>query len=141
MTDKQVEKLILREIKKRGATWQDMVGGRCVSHEINHQRIVRDNVFVSELWSARLLELVSDGDYDPMAEYHPIRISIQDLMQFWWNRCVCHEYMIDEILEDIFVYFKDKMTPEKKEEPRPHYDLDFSKVKVACLATPTKCRR
>ena len=86
-----------------------------------------------------MIELVSDGDYDPGAAYHPIRVSIQDLMQFWWNRCVCQECMIEEILEDMFVYFKDRMTPQEKEEPEPRYDVNFSEMKAACSGTPTQC--
>ena len=139
MTDEEVEELILGEIERRGATWLDMVGGKCIAYHVDHRRIVRNNVFVSQSWSDRLIELVSDGDYDPMAEYHPIRTSIQDLIQFWWNHCVCHEHMIDEILEDIFVYFKDRLGPEEEEEPEPHYDVDFSELQEACFATPTEC--
>ena len=36
--------------------------------------------------------------------------------------------MMDEIFEDIFVYFKDKLLPEKDLEPAVSYDVDFCKV-------------
>ena len=94
MTDDEIEKLILGKIKRWGITWQDMVGGKSIAYHVDHRRIVRNNEFVSESWSDRLIELVSDGNYDPNAEYHPIRVSTQDLMQFWWNHYVCHKHML-----------------------------------------------
>ena len=128
MTDDQIEALILDEIKKRGITWLYMIGGKAVSYVADHQRVCRNNLFKAEIWSDRLMELLYDGDYDPFAESHVIRVSIQDLMRFWWNNCISQEDMIDEILEDVFVYFKDKLCPVEAPEPAIVYDLDFSKV-------------
>jgi hypothetical protein len=55
-------------------------------------------------------------------------VSIQDLIRFWWNNIICQEDMLDEILEDIFVYFKEKICPIKELEPDVGYDVDFYKV-------------
>ncbi len=46
---------------------------------------------------------------------------------------------MDEILEDIFVYFKDRMSPIKVKAPAPEYEMDPSKIsiapkKMACLS-------
>ena len=128
MTDDQIEALILNKIKKHGITWLDMIGGRSISFEANHKRVVRCNKFKAESWSDRLIELICEGDYDPFAECHILRVSIQDLIRFWWNNIICQEDMLDEILEDIFIYFKDKLLPKKELEPVVGYDVDFYKV-------------
>ena len=128
MTDDQIESLILNEIKKRGITWLDMVGGRSISFEGHRDKVVRCNIFKAESWPDRLIELVCEGDYDPFAESHVLKVSIQDLIRFWWNNIISQEDMLDEILEDIFVYFKDKLSPKKDLEPAVGYDVDFYKV-------------
>ena len=128
MTDEQIEALIFDEIKKRGITWLDMIGGNSISYDLDHKRMFRNNIFKAKSWSDRLTELICEGVYDPSAEAHVIRVSIQDLMRFWWNNLICQEDMLDEILEDIFVYFKDKLCPEKDSEPTIGYDLDFYQV-------------
>jgi len=128
MTDDQIEALILNEIKKHGITWQDMIGSRSISYEANHNRVVRCNIFKAESWSDRLIELICEGDYDPFAECYVLQVSIQDLIRFWWNNIICQEDMLDEILEDIFIYFKDKLLPKKELEPSLGYDVDFYKV-------------
>ena len=136
MTDDQIESLILNEIKKHGITWLDMIGGRSISYEANHKRVVRCNRFKAESWSDRLIELICEGDYDPFAECHVLRVSIQDLIRFWWNNIICQEDMLDEMLEDIFVYFKDKLCPKKELEPAVGYDVDFYKV-ISKQSKPT----
>ena len=75
-----------------------------------------------------MIELICEGDYDPFAEYHVLRVSIQDLIRFWWNNIICKEDMLDEILEDIFVHFKEKLYPIKDLKPTVGYDVDFYKV-------------
>ena len=49
-------------------------------------------------------------------------------IRFWWNNIICQEDVMDDILEDIFVYFKDQLLPKKDPEPAVTYNLDFSKV-------------
>jgi len=128
MTDKEIEGLILFQIRKRGITWLDMFGGPCVSYEADHERVCRNNVFKSGHWSERLIELLCDGHYNPHGKDHVMQVSIQDLMRFWWNVCIDQEDMLDDIFEDIFTYFKDKLKPQEKEEPTPEHDIDFDKV-------------
>ncbi len=128
MTDDQIEALIINEIKKHGITWLDMVGGQAISYEADHQRVCRNNIFKARSWSDRLIEIICEGDYDPFADSHVIRVSNQDLMRFWWNKIICQEDVMDEILEDIFVYFKDQLLPKKDPEPAVTYNLDFSQV-------------
>jgi hypothetical protein len=128
MTDDQIEALIFDEIKKHGITWKDMIGGRSISYEHNNKRVFRINIFKAEAWPDRLMELICEGDYDPFAESHILKVSIQDLMRFWWNNIICQEDMLEDILEDIFVYFKDKLLPKKDSEPAVNYDVDFSQV-------------
>ena len=55
-------------------------------------------------------------------------MSIQDLIRFWWNNIICQNDILDEILEDIFVHFKEKLLPNKELEPTIGYDVDFYKV-------------
>ena len=128
MKDRQIERMILKEIKNRGITWTDMVGGRSISYEVGHERVVRSNMFKADCWPDRLIELIGVGEYNPHAEQHDLRVSIQDLMQFWWNNCISREYMLENILEDIYVHFKDRLLPEEEVEPGPDYDVDFSEV-------------
>jgi len=130
MNDTEIEKIILGKLKKRGIIWLDMVGGQCLSYEENHQRICRDNIFMSTSWLVRMIELLSDGRFNPNAKQHTIIIPFQDLFRFWWNNCICQEDIVDEIFEDIYVYFKDKMRPLEKEKPEEpiHYDLEFSEI-------------
>ena len=131
MNDQQIEDLIFEVIKRREITWLDMVSGRCISYEADHKRIFRDNRFKAESWSDRLIELLCNEDYDPLSECHIIRIPFCDLFQFWWNQCTCQQDMMDDILEDIFIYFKDRLQPIKEETPAPDCEIDFSKLSVS----------
>ena len=131
MNDQQIEDLILDVIKRREITWLDMVSGRCISYEADHKRIFRNNRFITESWSDRIIEVLCDEDYDPLSECHIIRIPFCDLFQFWWNQCICQEDMMDEILEDIYIYFKDRLQPIKEETAAPDNEIDFSKLSIS----------
>ena len=113
MTDDRIKVLIFAEIEKRGITWKDMVGGRSISFDMGHEKVFRINVFKSEKWSNRLIELICEGAYDPDADTHVWRVGIEDLMRFWWNHCIDQADMLDGILEDVFVYFKGKLLPKR----------------------------
>ena len=128
MTDDQIEALILKEIKKRKITWSDMVYGRSISYEKGPERLFRINRFKAESWSDRMIELICDGDYNPFDKHIVIRVPVQDLIRFWWNRIICQDDMMDEILEDIFIYFKDRLNPKPDKKPEPGYDVDFSQL-------------
>ena len=124
--------MILEEIKKRDITWLDMIGGKSISYEKDHERVVRCNRFVAESWSERLIELLCNEPYDPLSECHIIRIPFCDLFQFWWSQCIIQEDMMDEILEDIFVRFKDRLCPIKKEIVTPDYERTMFTYLGAC---------
>ena len=135
MTDREIEFLIETTIRKAGITWRDMVGGPYVDPEqdpdkrYGNPETVRRNKFTTNAWSDRLIELLSDGEYDPNADYHQIRIPVRDLIHFWWNRCIDKEEMLDMILEDIFTYFKDTMLP-KKEAVKTDTGIDVRRFRL-----------
>jgi hypothetical protein len=39
--------------------------------------------------------------------------------------------MMDEILEDIYIYFKDRLQPIKEETAAPDNEIDFSKLSIS----------
>ena len=136
MTDKQIIRLIDKAMKEKGITLQDMIGGEYIDPEkrigefYGNPKTSRLNKFESESWSDRFLELICEEEYNPYAEYYHLRIPVQDLMRFWWENCISKEAMLDIIFEDIFSYFKDRMSP-KKEEP----EIDLS-IKTEELTLP-----
>jgi len=135
MTDDQVERLIWKEIKKRDITIHDMIGlpGHGVDPNPEDkitppcEKGIRSNRFQSFMGCDRMKELLCIGKYD---EWHnpPLKIPFQDLFRFWWNRCVQQEEVADEILENIYEFFSEKMRPPQKEEPQMDLTLDFEQV-------------
>ena len=136
MTDEQVEKLIWKEIKKRDITIHDMIGlpGHGVDEHPEDkitpisEKGIRSNRFQSFMGCDRMKELLCVRKYSEWDSYPPLKIPLQDLFRFWWNRCVQQEYVVDEVLEDIFGYFTEKMRPAQKEEPQMDLTLDFEQV-------------
>jgi hypothetical protein len=136
MTDDQVENLIWKEIKKRDITIHDMIGlpGNGIDpHPEDHitplcEKGIRSNRFQRSLGADRMKELLCVGKYSKWDDYVRLKVSLQDLFRFWWNRCVDQEYMVDAILEDIFEYFTEKMRPPQKEEPEMDLTLDFGQL-------------
>jgi len=128
MKDDKITALILSEIEKRGIIWKDMVGGRSISLECGDQKVFRINLFKFENWSDRLIELICKGPYDPDADSHVWRIKMEDLMRFWWDHCIDQDDMLDRILEDVFVHFKDQLLPKRKPQAVIQYDVNFAKV-------------
>jgi hypothetical protein len=135
MKDDQVEKTIQREIKKRGITLYDMLG--LPGHGVNpnpEDKItppadkVRSNRFQSAMGCDRMKELLCTGEYSEWDPNPPLKIPLQDLFRFWWNRCVDKELVVDEILEDIYGYFTDLMRPAQPETPQMDLKLDFHQV-------------
>jgi hypothetical protein len=136
MTDDQVERLIWKEIRKRDITFYDMIG--LPNHGVDPnpedqitppcEKGIRSNRFQSYMGRDRMKELLCVGKYD---EWHDpqLKVSFQDLFRFWWNRCVQKEEMADEILENIFDYFTEKMRPPQKEEKEEmDLTLDFDQL-------------
>jgi hypothetical protein len=136
MTDDQVEKLIWKEIKKRDITIHDMIG--LPNHGVDPhpedkitppcEKGIRSNRLQSCFGSDRMRELLCVGKYNEWDDYPPLKIPLQDLFRLWWNRCVVREYVVDEILEDVFSYFTEKMRPPQKEEPQMDLTLDFEEM-------------
>jgi hypothetical protein len=138
MTDDQVERLIWKEIKKRDITIHDMIGlpGHGIDpHPEDHitppcEKGIRSNRFQRSLGGDRMKELLCVGKYSKWDDYVRLKVSLQDLFRFWWNRCVDQEYVVDEILEDIFEYFTEKMRPPQEEESEMDLTLDFDQLRL-----------
>ena len=136
MTDDQVERLIWKEIKRKDITIHDMIGmpGHGVDEHPEDkitpisQKGIRSNRFQSFMGCDRIKELLCVGKFSEWDSYPPLKIPFQNLFRFWWNRCVQQEYVVDEILEDIFEFFTEKMRPAQKEEPQMDFTLDFEQV-------------
>jgi hypothetical protein len=136
MTDDQVEKLIWKEIKIRDITIYDMIGlpGHGVDPNPEDkitppcEKGIRNNRFQAFMGCDRMKELLCVGQYSEWDSYPPLKIPFQDLFRFWWNRCVQQECVVDEVLEDIFSYFTEKMRPRQQEEPEMDLTLDFDRM-------------
>jgi len=136
MTDDQVERLIWKEIKRKDITIHDMIGmpGHGVDEHPEDkitpisEKGIRSNRFQSFMGCDRMKELLCVGEYSEWDSYPPLKIPFQDLFRFWWNRCVQQEYVVDEILENIYEFFTEKMRPTQKEEPQMDFTLNFEQV-------------
>jgi len=138
LTDDQVEKLIWAELKKRAVTIYDMIG--LPNHGVDPvpenetlsaKKRTRCNRFQSPLGCERMKELLCAGEYNPYDDYLPIRIPLQDLFRFWWNRCVEKELVVDEVLEDIYDHFTDLMRPPEKETEQMDLTVDFEQLSLS----------
>jgi len=136
LTDDQVEKLIWAELKKRVVTIYDMIGSEHISPEpldkttLSFQR-ARPNRFSTLFGSERMKELLCVGEYNPHDDYPPIKIPLQDLFRFWWNRCVEKELVVDEVLGDIYDHFTDLMRPPEKETEQMDLAVDFEQLSLS----------
>jgi len=136
MTDDQVEMLIWKEIKSRKITIQDLIGLPGHGVDLNpedkitpiSEKGIRSNRFQAFMGCDRMKELLCVGKYSEWDDFPPLKIPFQDLFRFWWNRCVQQEYVVDEILEDIYEFFTEKMRPAPKEEPEMDINLDFDQL-------------
>ena len=116
MTDNQIEKLILKEIRKRKVSLQDMIGGEFIDPDtvdktnLSNQDY-RRNRFKETFSEHRMKELLCVGEYNPYDDMPLLKVDFQDLFRFWWNRCISKELFADEVLGEIFDYFADQMKP------------------------------
>ena len=118
MTDDQIEKLVMDEIKKRGISLYDMIGLSKSNidptpedkSKPSNQR-ARMNIFNGSTESDRMEELLCVGEYNKYKSFQSLKVSFKDLFRFWWNRCIVQELVVDEILGEIFTYFTDQMRP------------------------------
>jgi hypothetical protein len=137
MTDEQVEKLMMKEIRKRDIIFYDMVG--MPDHGVDpnpedkitprSEKGIRSNRFENFGSPDRMRELLCVGKYNPYDDSPKLKVTFQDLFRFWWNRCVVQEYVVDEVLGDIFEYLTEKLRP-PGEEPEEEMDvtLDFDQI-------------
>jgi len=144
MTDDQIERLIEWEIQRREVTFQDMITLPGHGMDPNpddkitpdSMKDIRSNRFETMMGCDRMKELLCNEKFNPYQALQPLKVSLQDLFRFWWNRCVDKEYVLDEILEDIFEYFTERMRApsEKPEEMKlrmsfkklPLFDMDMA---------------
>jgi hypothetical protein len=146
MTDDQVQKLIMKELKKRDITFQDMIGmpGHGVDPNPEDkitppcEKGIRSNRFEAMLGSERMKELLCAARYNEWDDYPALKISFQDLFRFWWNRCVVKEYVLDEVLSDIYDYLTELLIPPQEEKDEEmDLSLDFAEIPLP----PTSLRK
>jgi hypothetical protein len=89
---------------------------------------IRSNRLQAFMGCDRMKELLCVGQYSEWDSYPPLKIPFQDLFRFWWNRCVQQEYVVYEVLEDIFGYFTEKMRPPIEEARQMDLSLDFDQL-------------
>jgi hypothetical protein len=75
-------------------------------------------------------ELLCVGRYSEWEDYPPLKIALQDLFRFWRNRCVVQKDVVDEILEDIFSCFTEKMRPAREEPEQMELTIYFDQVSL-----------
>ena len=138
MTYEQIEQLIWNKKKKRDITFYDMIG--LVNENIDpnprdktmpSNKRARINRFSGTFGSERMQELLCVGEYCPYSYLPPLKVSLQDLFRFWWNRCVEQDMVVEEILDDIFSHFIELMRPTEKKEKEMDRTLDFTQVQVS----------
>jgi hypothetical protein len=138
MTDEQIEILVMKEIRKRDITYYDMVSPPNHGVDPNPEgkvtslckKGIRSNRFTTYLGSERMKELLCVGKYSPYESMLSLRVPFQDLFRFWWERCVDKELVVDEVLEDVYEYFQNLMTPPEKrpKEEEPEVFIDFTQL-------------
>jgi hypothetical protein len=140
MTDDQIQKMVMEEIRKRDITYYDMTGLPGHGVDPNPQdhitplcrKGVRSNRFKTMLGCDRMKELLCAGKYNPYDDTLQLRIPFQDLFRFWWNRCVVQEYVVDDLLEDVFEFFTSLMTPpdERPKQEEMEVFIDFDQLSL-----------
>ena len=138
MTDDQVQKLIMKELKKKDISFYDMIGMPNHGVDLHPEdkitppckKGIRSNRFEAMLGSERMKELLCVGKYNERDDYPPLKIPFQDLFRFWWNRCVVQEYVVDEILEDIYDFFTEKIRPPRVETEQMDLNMDFDQTSL-----------
>jgi hypothetical protein len=138
MTDDQVEKFILKQLKKKEVCYWDMKFGP--GHGIDEnpedhitplcEKGIRSNRFESYMGCDRMRELLCVGKYNQYDETIRLKIPFQDLFRFWWDRCVIQEYVVDDVLEEIFEYFTELLAPPREKEEEPDVTIDFEQISL-----------
>ena len=135
MTDNQIEKLILKEIRKRKVSLQDMIGGEFIYPDSDYKTNLsnqdyRRNRFKETFSEYRMKELLCVSEYNELNDMPLLKISFQELFRFWWNRCISKELFADEVLGEIFDYFADQMKPVNAPD-QMDVTLDFKLVSLS----------
>jgi hypothetical protein len=134
MAHSKVEKIIWKEIRKRNITFYDMIGlpNHAVDpnpdNKYSENRNTRRNRFTEMLGSERMKELLCIGDYHPYEDYPLLKVSLQDLFAFWWNRVIDQGEFIDQLLEEVYDHFTEQMRPPIKEPETMDISLNFEEV-------------
>jgi hypothetical protein len=89
---------------------------------------IRSNRFEAMLGSERMKELLCVGRYNERDDCPPLKIPFQDLFRFWWNRCVVQEYVLDDVLSDIFDYLTELLRPPQEEKEEIDLTMDFDQL-------------
>ena len=126
MDDKQVDAYITKQIKKRGITLYDIIGGKYIDPtpdaiEPSPGQRSRWNRFSCGPLCLRLCELLTPKGFDPDDPYRGLVVPLKDLVRYWWNNCVERELVLEDIFEDILEHYKDRMLP--PEEPKERADI------------------
>ena len=141
MTDDQIQKLVMKEIRKRDITYYDMVG--MPDHGVDPdpedkitppcEKGIRSNRFTTFFGCERMKELLCVGKYSPYESMLSLKIPFQDLFRFWWDRCVEKELVVDEVLEDIYEYVRNLMTPPEKlpKQEEMEVNIDFDQLPLS----------
>lgn len=122
-----IDRYIMRQIRIKGITAYDIIGGPSIDPEPDnwakpYNERIRCNRFKSKYCDHRLCELLTEGDFNPQKPYENISIPVKDLIRYWWNNMADQESIIADAFEDILTEYKDRMLPEKEEEK----SIDFS---------------
>ncbi|PKN67575.1 MAG: hypothetical protein CVU57_02410 [Deltaproteobacteria bacterium HGW-Deltaproteobacteria-15] len=148
MTYDEVEKKIMAEIRRKGITFQDMTSmasyGVDPHPEQGYEGIMqklRPNKFNEDLGSERMKELLAASGYNAYDPYPPLKVRFQDLFDYWWNKCVQRELVLDEILDDIFDHLIEVMRPPQAETPTIDLTLDFDHLDIFTKEPPEQVER
>jgi hypothetical protein len=133
MTQSRVEKTIWQEIRKRDITFYDMIGVSNYVDDSNDKNITgiqdtRRNRFKQTMGSERLKEILCLGEKKQFDDYPPFKVPLQDLFEFWWDKCIDRHAFVDEILEDIYDHFTEQMRPTVKETETMDMYLNFEEA-------------
>jgi hypothetical protein len=135
MTDAQIERLVIDELKKRAITFYDMIGSKDQNIDPDPEdktrpanKRARRNRFRGGSERERMTELLCLGEFNPYESLPPLKVSLKDLFRFWWNRCISQDLVVEEILEDVFSYFTELMRPPQKKPEQMDMTLDFERL-------------
>jgi hypothetical protein len=120
LNDQQIDNYITSQTEKRDVTLYDIIGGPCVDPDPGNMikpfsERVRQNRFTTSAFEYRLCELLTEDEFDSDYPYENLAIPIKDIVRYWWNRIADQEAVLEGILEDIMVHYKDGLLPEEPE--------------------------